>query len=473
MNSGVRLDRVPPQNIDAERSVLGAIMLSEGKGVPLATAIKKLGEDGKAFYKESNRKIYVAMLNLHDRGDPVELVTLTQELTRVGDLELVGGVVNLEELYDSCPSSANIGYYADFVLSDFLRRSLILSSSRTYNDCFDDTTEVSELVSDLEESLIQIRRDEGINAPNPIRAIIPPVLKEWERVYQSKELLTGLSTGLLDLDKFTCGWQKGEYILIAGRPSIGKSTVARNLAQYVTLDLGVPVLMFSLEASRHVVVARMLCSEAEVEYQKVRNGKTDESEWLKLTHASSRLAEAPLKIDDDCDTTAAQIRAKCQIEMASGFDAGLIIIDHIHDVSAADSSVRREQQLMSISKTFKAMARSLNVPVIALAQLNRTPDKRDGNRPSLSDLRGSGSLEQHADVVIFLYREDYYDKKTDNHEAELIVAKQRNGPTGKVRVIYDYKRDWYRSYYRRPTIIDRSKQMELEILKERVPGQEG
>lgn len=437
----VTLERVPPQEMDAERAVLGAILLSGGKDETLALAQSRLG-NGLRFYREAHCKIFDAMESLAEKDEPVDLVTVQQELLRTDDLEKIGGVGYLDALQDSCPSTANVGYYADIVMEMAMRRRLIYSTSTAYDEAFNSTIEVDTVIARLEESLIQLRQEEGISELQPLKTVLKPVFKEIQRVYDSKELVNGLATGLSDLDNLTSGFQRGEYILLAARPGMGKTTLARGMAQHVALELNTPVLIFSIEASRRVVVGRMLASLSEVKYHNLRRGFLSELAWPALTISATKLMGCPIFIDDSPDLTPSQIRAKCQMFMAN-HRTGLIIIDHIHDVVPDESLRSREQELTKISRSFKAMARSLDVPVLAVAQLNRATESRQDKRPSLSDLRGSGSLEQHGDLVMFLYRDDYYPDRERDQEAELIVAKQRNGPVGLVKLVYSIKSDLY------------------------------
>lgn len=445
---GVSLDRVPPQDIDAERAVLGAILVSGTLGGPsdtLAIASSKL-MDGEAFYKESHQLIFRAMLDVYERGDPVDLITVMDELERKAYLERVGGVPYLDEMQDACPSAANVGYYADIVLERHARRRLIYASAQTYSESFDETEEPEQIMSRLEETMIQIRQKRGLDQLKPVKDVIKPVFDQIQEAYHTKELVTGLATGLKELDQLIAGFHRGEFIIIGGRPGVGKSTVARNIACFVAMELEIPVLMFSIEATENVVVARMLASEASLLYQDMRTGNIKEVAWPRLTISAGKILDAPIFIDDDCSITPAGIRAKCQMFMAKR-EAGLVIVDHLHEVVPDRPSDRRESEVRAISKSLKVLARSLNIPVIALCQLSRAPENRPDKRPVLSDLRQSGSLEQQADVVIFLYRKDYHEWKATDHSAELIVAKQRNGPRGTIRVVYDEQNDRYRQFH--------------------------
>jgi replicative DNA helicase len=351
-------------------------------------------------------------------------------------------------MQEACPSTANVAYYADMVLDAAGRRAVIRASAVANLDAFDQTEELETTMAKLESALIRVRRGQGISEVTSARGFIKPVFEEIQRAFDTGEMVTGLGTGLKDFDEMTSGLHGGEYILVAGRPGIGKSTLARNIAQHAAIENGVPVLIFSIEASSNVVCGRILASESGVLYHDMRRGYIQEADWPKLTIAASKLSEAPIYFDDDPELKPSVIRAKSQMFLANQ-RTGLIIVDHINDLQPDEPLQRREQELTKISLSLKATARSLNVPLIALAQLSRAVEGRPDKRPVLSDLRDTGSLEQHGDVILMLYREDYYDHTPGDHSAELLVRKQRNGPTGVVSVVYDHKADRYRSVYKR------------------------
>lgn len=439
--------------------------MAEGGNRALATIQAKL-DGGLGFYKESHKRIFEAMLRLNDRGENIDLVTVSRELERTGDLEKAGGVVALDQMEDACPTWKNIEYYADIVQAEAARRMLIYASASAYNEAFDDTIELDDTIIKLEGAMISIRQSQGISEMVPIRRLLKPAVQEAQRVFNEKQLVTGLATGFSDLDRMICGMHRGEYILLAGRSGIGKSTLARNIAQYVAVVLRVPVLIFSIETSAELLTQKFLASESGINYQDFRTGYFKDTDWPKLTINAGYLSESPIYIDDSPDLTPSHIRAKAQMFMSQR-EAGLIIIDHLHDVIPDKPNPRREQELTEISRSFKTLARFLNVPVLTVAQLNRGPDDRVGanRRPVLRDLRGSGSLEQHGDVILFLYRSDYYpdepgQRRSYDHRAEIIVAKQRHGPTGFVNVVYDKKSDRYRL-------------LAQPHLFERQPGEEG
>ena len=447
----VRLDRVPPQNIDAERAVLGAMLMPDGGVGAIAKAMTVLGNWDRKFYREAHGRIYTAIMKLFERGEPADLLTVTQELERTGDLEKVGGVAYMDEMIDSVPTAENVEYYAGMVNDEAMKRRLIHATAKAYNYSFDDSEPLDDIVTTLEEELINIRRNKDVGQLQPIKNEIKPVLDEAQRVYQSKDLVLGVPSGFLDLDNITQGFQKGEYILLGGSPGMGKSTVARNIAQYVGLEVKKPVIIFSIETNRRNLVMKMVASEARIDFHSLRGGYLNEGDWPALTIAAGNLSEAPIYIDDTPDITPSQIRAKCQMFITEHKDLELVIVDHIHDVVSDEKYGNRQEEMSTISRSLKAMARRLDVPVIAVAQLSRKPENRPkGERkPVMSDLRDSGVLDANGDVIMFLYREDYYDvPDAEKHVAEIIVRKQRHGPVGSVRVVYDYKSDRYKSIYR-------------------------
>jgi replicative DNA helicase len=455
----VTLDKVPPQNIDAERAVLGAILMPNGSNVAFAKAEGKLG-GGNVFYREAHQKIFEAMQNVNERGEAIDLLIVVQELERLGNLEKVGGVPYLDEMQDSVPTAENIEYYAEMVLEEAARRVLIYQTAAAYNEAFDNTTELDETMFKLEEAMIGIRRSQGLGQVEPIKRYMKETFTEVQRVFESKELVTGLTTGFPDLDRLTCGFHKGEYIILAARSGVGKSTFARNIGQHVGIKLKIPVLIFSIETSSFMLVQKFLASESTVNYNKFRTGYFTDTDWPRITISAGDLSAAPIYIDDKADLTPSHIRAKCQMFLAER-EAALIIIDHLHDVYPDEPMSRREEELRKISRSFKTLARSLNVPVLTLCQLNRGPDERSNRRPMLHDLRGSGSLEQNADVVLFLYRDDYYPDdpnsrpRASEHTAELIVAKQRHGDTGTIYLVYKRNDDRYYQRARQERRIER------------------
>ncbi|QDX91867.1 replicative DNA helicase [Brevibacillus laterosporus] len=429
--SDLYLDRVPPQNIEAEESVLGAIFLSKEA---LITAMELLRPED--FYKTSHQRIFNTMLVLYERGEPVDLVTVTADLQDQKVLEETGGVVYLTSLASSVPTAANIEYYAKIVEEKSLLRRLIRTATKIANDGYSREDEVGEIIADAEKYILEIAQNRNSGGFIPIRDALMETYERIEFLSQRKGDVTGIPSGYPDLDKMTAGFQRSDLIILAARPSVGKTAFALNVAQNVAARANETVAIFSLEMSASQLVQRMICAEGNLDASRMRSGGLEEDDWQKLTMAIGTLAKAPVYIDDTPGITVQDIRAKCRrLQTEKGL--GLILIDYLQLIQGRGKGDNRQQEVSEISRTLKGIARELNVPIIALSQLSRSVEQRQDKRPMMSDIRESGSIEQDADIVAFLYRDDYYDKETEaKNIIEIIIAKQRNGPTGTVELVF-------------------------------------
>lgn len=440
MNMGsVKLDKVPPQNIDAERAVLGAMLMSDGGKEAIPRVVEILGDSptGNGFYREAHQKIYTAILNLFERGEPADLLTVTRELERTGDLEKVGGVPYIDEMIDSVPTAANVEYYAQMVKDEALRRRLIYASAQIYNESFDNSEDIDMLLDKAERAILDIRQEKVDRGFIPLKRIIKSSFSAIQELFNKKEHVTGVPSGFIDLDKETSGFQPSDFVVIAGRPGMGKSMFVQNVATYVAGECRIPVGLFSLEMSKQQLVVRMLAAEANVEFQKLRTGFMSESDWPRLTIAAGTLSESPIFIDDTPGIGVMELRAKAR-RLKAEHDVGLIVVDYLQLMQGRGKAENRQQEISEISRSLKALAKELNISLIACSQLSRSPEARENKRPQLSDLRESGAIEQDADLVIFLYREEYYERDlaAKPGEAEVIIGKQRNGPTATVNLTF-------------------------------------
>jgi len=424
--------KVPPQSLEAEQSVLGGILL---ENEALAKVLEIMAASD--FYKEAHRLIFERMLDLYERNAPIDMVTLLDEIEKHGEVDRIGGSAYLAEIVDQVPTAANIRHYAGIVREKSTIRSLITSATEIAAEAFENAGDADELIDTAERKIFEISEKRIKQSFVPTRAIIHDSVAMVERLYNRKEMITGVASGFNDLDEKTAGFQPGDLIIIAGRPSMGKTALALNVAQNIGIRNKEPVGIFSLEMSKEQLVLRMLCSEAKVDSQKVRTGYVSKTDWPKLTAAAGRIHEAPLFIDDSASNTVLEMRAKARrLRMEHGL--GMIIVDYLQLMKGRAGAERREQEISEISRSLKALARELKIPVIALSQLNRAVEQRKPPRPMLADLRESGAIEQDADVILFIYREEVYDKEDPDKKgkAELIIGKQRNGPIGVVHLKY-------------------------------------
>ncbi len=420
----VALDRLPPQNIEAEQSVLGAVLL-ENEAIAPVIEILTPGD----FYRDSHKKIFMAMLNLYEKNEPIDLITLTDQLNRKEELEEVGGASYLSSIVNYVPTSANVKYHSKIVKEKALLRNLIKTTTEIVTMSYDERIEVNELLDRAETKIFSLSEKMIRGSFVHVKDVLKDTIELVDRLYNKKELITGLPTGFTDLDMETTGFHPGEMIVVGARPGMGKTAFCLNVAAHVGIEVRVPVALFSLEMSKELIVLRMVCSEAEVDSKSVRSGYHTKEDYRKLVNAAGRLAEAPIFIDDAFNSVL-EIRAKAR-RLKAEHGLGLIIVDYLQLMRGEGSFAAREQVISDISRSFKALSKDLSVPVIVISQLNRSCEQRgDNKRPIIADLRESGAIEQDADTILFLYRGDYY-KAKDAEEgiAEVNIAKQRNGPT--------------------------------------------
>lgn len=432
MNGEVFFDRIPPQNVEAEQAVLGAVLLD---GEALVTVMERI--HGDDFYRASHQRIFEAMVEIADDQEPIDLVTITSRLQDKKQIEEVGGVSYLSELANSVPTAANVDYYAQIVEEKSMLRKLIRAATQIVSNGYASSDDVGELLSEAEHRILEISNRRSTSGFVPIRDVLMEVFERVEFLFNHKGGTTGIPSGFQDLDKMTSGFQKNDLIIVAARPSVGKTAFALNIAQNVGVRSKESVAIFSLEMSAAQLVQRIICAEANVDASRMRTGFLEGNDWEKMTMAISALSEAEIYIDDSPTLTVAEIRAKCRrLKKENGL--GLILIDYLQLIHGrGKSGENRQQEVSEISRTLKAIARELEVPVIALSQLSRGVEQRQDKRPMMSDLRESGSIEQDADIVAFLYRDDYYDKESEKKDIiEIIIAKQRNGPVGTVELVF-------------------------------------
>jgi replicative DNA helicase len=426
------LRKVPPQNLEAESSVLGGILL-ENDAINLVLELVR-PED---FYRESHRKIFRAMIALSDRSEPVDVITLSECLNSRGELEAVGGSAYLASLADFVPTAANISFYARIVREKAILRSLISTATEIATRGYEEQGNVEEFLDTAEKVIFDISEKKIKASFVAVGDMIKDTLKTVEKLYERKEMVTGVPTGYEDLDKLTAGLQPSDLVIVAGRPSMGKTAFSLNIATNAAFA-GIGVAVFSLEMAKEQLVLRMLCSEARVNNSKVRSGYLAERDFPKLANAAGRLHEAPIYIDDTPAISVLELRAKARrLVRDRSKKVGLIVVDYLQLMRGMGSASNREQEISEISRSLKALAKELNVPVIAVSQLNRRVEDRVEKKPQMSDLRESGAIEQDADVIMFIYRDEVYNQNSDKKGlAEIIVAKQRNGPIDTVQLTF-------------------------------------
>ena len=427
------LGKVPPHDIEAEQAVLGCMLTDKDSVI---AAVEVLKEDD--FYREDNKMIYSAILSLYAKSEPIDIITVKAELTELGSFERVGGLEYLADLPERVPTTANIEKYIKIVEEKSMLRHLIKSANELVALGYDQTEDVSDVMDMAEKKIFNLVQNKTAKGYTAIKDVLVSTFAELEKLSNQKGHITGISTGFADLDYKTAGLHSSDLIILAARPAMGKSAFAINLATNAAVKSKVPVIIFNLEMSKEQVANRILCSEAMVDSNKLRTGQLEDSDWMKLAEASGVLSEVPIYIDDTPGISMMEIRAKCRkLKMEKGL--GLIVIDYLQLVQGSGKkNASREQEISEISRALKVLAKELNVPVIALSQLSRAAEQRkDGHRPMLSDLRESGAIEQDADIVMFLFREDYYDENTENKNvAEVILAKHRGGSTGTVNLAW-------------------------------------
>lgn len=427
----MELTKVPPQNLEAEQAVLGALMLEPETGSSVFEIIQP--ED---FYRDNHRLIFIALRDLFERGDPVDLVSVAEILRQSGRLEQVGGIATVSQIARSVPSAANVDYYARVVAEKSMLRQLIRVAGRIAERGYEPGEEATTLLEEAEKLILDLSQRQVKDGFEPIRNILLNTFEKIELLYANKGNLTGVPSFFNELDRMTAGWQPSDLVIIAARPSMGKTALVLNMAQNASVRGKVPVAVFSLEMSKEQLVQRMLCSESMVDQQRVRTGDLLDTDWPKLTRAVGPLSDAPIFIDDTVGISLAELRSKARrLKMEQGL--GLIVIDYLQLMTLGRRSESRQQEVASISRGLKGIARELSVPVIALSQLNRGVEQRQDKRPIMSDLLESGAIEADADVISFIYRDEYYNPESEKKGiAEIIIAKHRNGPVGTVELGY-------------------------------------
>lgn len=427
-----QLDRVPPHNQEAEQSVIGAIFLEPQA---LITASEILIPDD--FYRSAHQKIFSTMLRLSDQGKAIDVITVTEELSSHNELEDIGGISYITEIANAVPTAANVGHYAHIVSEKAVLRRLIRVATKIAEEGYTREDEVDALLSEAERKVMEVANRKNAGDFKHVKDVLVETYANVEHLQNRKGDITGIPTGFRDLDRLTAGFQRGDLIIVAARPSVGKTAFALNVAQAVGTQTTENVAIFSLEMGAEQLVMRMLCAEGNIDAQVLRTGALNSEDWRKLTMATGTLSRAGIYIDDSAGIRVSEIRAKCR-RLKQEHGLGMILIDYLQLIQGSGlAGQNRQQEVSEISRSLKALARELEVPVIALSQLSRSVEQRQDKRPMMSDLRESGSIEQDADIVAFLYREDYYDKETeDANTIEIIVAKQRNGPTDTVKLAF-------------------------------------
>jgi replicative DNA helicase len=440
--------RVPPQNIEAEQSLLGGLLVD-------AESMNKVADIVGAadFYRDSHSKIFALMADLYERNDAIDMITISSLARDRGILESIGGVTYLNTLVDLMPSSANIAHYAKMVKEKSLLRRLMNVATEIIEKGFDADTNVDGYIDEAEKMIFQVAENKFKPAFYPIKDFVMENVKTIERLFDKKQTVTGIPTGFTDLDKLTSGLQNSDLIIVAGRPSMGKTAFAMNIAQNAaTMQEGaVPVGIFSMEMSKEQLVTRLLSSESDIEHTKLRTGMLSGTDWPKLAAAAGRLSDALMFIDDSPALSVLELRARSR-RLKKEHGLGLLVVDYLQLMRGRAGADRREQEISEISRFLKALAKELNIPVIAISQLNRAPEQRSENdrRPRLADLRESGAIEQDADVIMFIYRDEVYNKDNDANKgvAEIIIGKQRNGPIDTVKLVFIDKLTTFKNIYR-------------------------
>ncbi len=443
----VSRERITPQSLEAEQSTLGAMMMERDA---IARAIEILSEDD--FYRELNKKIFTIIITLFDKGEPVDLITVAEDLRRRNQLEEVGGAAYLTALIEACPSAANVESYAKVIAEKSVQRQLLKATEQIAADVYNmQEDDVSDLVDRSEKRIFEIGSKQLREGFAHIKPLLMQAYDQIEKQFQRKGEATGTSTGFVDLDEITSGLQQTDLIIVAARPSMGKTALCLNIAHHIALHERLPVAVFSLEMSKEQLVQRLICAQAEINSRDMRRGFLQDHDWHRVTDAVNKLYQAPIFIDDTPGASTFEMRAKARRLTAEHGQLGLIVVDYLQLAHHGGKSENRVQEISEIARSFKSMARELKCPLIALSQLSRAVEQREDKRPILSDLRESGSIEAEADVVAFIYRPSYYKNKIfkkdgsketslpsepdpDEGIAEIIIGKQRNGPTGTIRL---------------------------------------
>lgn len=428
----MELGKIPPHDIDAEQAILGSMLTDKDAVI---AALEVLKED--SFYREDHKLIFSAITSLYSKNEPIDVITVKAELSEMGVLDRVGGLEYLVELPERVPTTANVERYVKIVDEKAMLRRLISTANELIALGYDESEDVDNIMDMAEKRVFDLAQKKNTKGYSVMKDILVESFAELERLYNQKGNVTGVSTGFYDLDNITAGLHNSDLLIVAARPAMGKSAFAINLAANAAIMSKVPVVIFNLEMSKEQVGNRILCSEALVDSNKIRTGQLDDEDWMKLAQTLGKMSDAPIYIDDTPGISAMEIRAKCR-KLKIEKNIGLIVIDYLQLISGSGKkNTSREQEISEISRSLKILAKELNVPVIALSQLSRTAEKRDDKRPMLSDLRESGAIEQDADIVMFLYRDDYYNPDSEKKNvAEVILAKHRGGSTGTVELAW-------------------------------------
>jgi len=441
------ISKTQPNDILAEQAVLGAMLVDKDAVVASIEVLKK--DD---FYREDNKEIFDTMLELYSIGKNIDMITLKDQLSLRGSLEKVGGVEYIANLVDNVPAVSNIENYVKIVEEKSVIRSLIKTANEIIKNGYSGTEDVDTLVEQAEKKIFDVVQERNSRGYSSIKEVLINVFDEIEELCKSGKKISGLESGFVDLDAKTSGLNKSALIIVAARPAMGKSAFVLNIASYVARHQKTPVMIFNLEMSKEEVTKRILCAESQVDSSKVKNATLDSEDWLKLGEASGVLSDMPIYIDDTPGLSSAELRAKCRKAKLEK-NIGLVIIDYLQLMESKNKSPSRQQEVSEISRSLKILAKELQVPVIALSQLSRAAEARTDHRPMLSDLRESGSIEQDADIVMFLHREDYYDENTEKKNiAEVIIAKNRSGSTGTVELAWQPEFTKFANLYRGPEI---------------------
>ena len=427
------LGKVPPHDIEAEQAIIGSMLTDKDAVI---SAIEVLKEED--FYREDNRAIYSAILNLYNRAEPIDIITVKAELEAIGKFQQVGGLEYLAELPEKVPTTANASKYIKIVEEKSLLRNLLKTANEIIELGYNPTEDVEDIMDSAEKKIFDLIQNKNQKGYSPIKDILVESFTKLEELYNKKQHITGVPTGFTELDYKTAGFHNSDLILIAARPAMGKSAFALNIATNAAVRAKVPVAIFSLEMSKEQLVNRILCSESMVDSNKIRTGKLEEDDWTKLAGSIGPLSEAEIYIDDTPGISVTEIRAKCR-KLKLEKNIGMVVIDYLQLVQGSNrrSGGSREQEISEISRSLKILAKEVGVPVVALSQLSRAVEQRPDHRPMLSDLRESGAIEQDADIVMFLYRDDYYNQDSEKKDiAEVILAKHRGGSTGTVELLW-------------------------------------
>ena len=435
----ISLKKLPPHSDDAERSVLGSVLFDNDALTKIVSTVSS--ED---FYQSNHQKIYSRMLEMFDKNDRIDLVTLSEKLLKSGDLEIVGGTSYLMDLMEATPTSTTVVHHAKIIREKSTLRKLIAISTQINLESYSERVEVTDLLYKAEQLIMEIGEKEIESGFSSLSDLVPEGFQAVEEIYERKGALTGIPTGFTQLDEMTSGLQKSDLVIVAARPSMGKTSFCLNIATRVAIKENIPVAIFSLETSKQQLVVRMLCAEARINSHALKRGFLKHDDWPRLSTASGSLAQAPIYIDDTPGITVLEMRAKARQLAKREKNLGLIMVDYLQLMQGNRKIENRQQEISEISRSLKALARELDVPVIALSQLSRAVETRKPPRPILSDLRESGAIEQDADVVMFIYRPDVYRHRgrddeggyDDSDTAEIIISKQRNGPTGTVKLVF-------------------------------------